>query len=532
MATETLGKTQAEPIRRSCTSKQEVIHIQVGKSGNAIGHAFWKDLCGEHRIDYAGGEDLAGTFRGESPIYEDRAHVFFNEGSVVRGKVRYVPRCILVDTSMQDLGRLCNSDLGGLYRPENVIGNDEGCANCYAKAFHTEGPDLAERCLELVRKEVERCNCLQGVQFVHSIIGGTGSGLTGLLLKTLGDYLDKSQSKCIMQCFTLFPSPTGSDNNIEPYNAALGIQDLLEYSDQVFALDNGALNDICKRALSLENKDVSLERINTIVAMCMSGITSCLRFSGKLNADLRNMRNNLVPFKYTHFLMTSLAPLTSDTAKKYRQTSVLDLIQQAFSKDNVTLKVDPLNPGDKYNKVLPSRFLAGWGSWRGDFKTKAVDQVHFDIQKKGSRYDSFFPDWIPNSIASNICSVPHPLLDDSLVMTSNNTSVHTVFDRIVANWDSLYSKKAFVGRYEVEGISRDDLMESRNIVQYISDQYTEYARWEDSFFEPLQAGGKPVINEKAIKSDEQHKIAQELSLLGEGSSCGSMYIAQILNKRG
>ena len=40
-----------------------------------------------------------------------------------------------------------------LYRPENIIGNDESSGNCYAKAFHTEGPDLADRCLEMVRKE-------------------------------------------------------------------------------------------------------------------------------------------------------------------------------------------------------------------------------------------------------------------------------------------------------------------------------------------------------------------------------------------
>lgn len=44
-----------------------------------------------------------------------------------------------------------------LYRPENIIGNDESSGNCYAKAFHTEGPDLADRCLEMVRKESLSC---------------------------------------------------------------------------------------------------------------------------------------------------------------------------------------------------------------------------------------------------------------------------------------------------------------------------------------------------------------------------------------
>ena len=35
--------------------------------------------------------------------------------------------------------------------------NDEGSGNCYAKAFHTEGPDIADQVLEKVRKLEEVC---------------------------------------------------------------------------------------------------------------------------------------------------------------------------------------------------------------------------------------------------------------------------------------------------------------------------------------------------------------------------------------
>ena len=49
-----------------------------------------------------------------------------------------------------------SDSLGSLYRPDNVIGNDEGSGNCYAKAFHTEGPDIADQVLENVRKEARR----------------------------------------------------------------------------------------------------------------------------------------------------------------------------------------------------------------------------------------------------------------------------------------------------------------------------------------------------------------------------------------
>lgn len=113
----------------------------------------------------------------------------------------------------------------------------------------------------------------------------------------------------------------------------------------------------------------------------MSGITSCLRYTGPLNADLRKLQTNLVPFKNAHFLISGLAPLTAKASEKYRKSTVQDIAQQMFSKDNVTVKCDPLNPGDDYHGILKARFLASWASWRGNYATKEVDRVLYDLQK-------------------------------------------------------------------------------------------------------------------------------------------------------
>ncbi|CAJ1345919.1 unnamed protein product [Effrenium voratum] len=505
------------------SSKREIIHIQIGKAGNAIGNEFWKRMCEEHMIETNIDADR-GCFKDQEGNGQGYVDVFFNEGRKAGRGIRHVPRAILMDTNMGDLATIAqDAQVGDLYRPENIIGNDESSGNCYAKAFHTEGPDLADRCLEMVRKEVEKCDCLQGVQFTHAACGGTGTGLTGLVLKTLRDYLDK-QSRCVMQSFCLAPAPGIADVVLEPYNAALCFQDLLEYTDQVFLFDNKALSEICQKAL--EQDMPKMKQLNQVVAMCMSGITSCLRYTGPLNADLRKLQANLVPFKNAHFLINGLAPLTAAGSQKYRKSNVLDLAQQMFSKDNVTVKCDPLNPGDEFHGILKARFLASWAAWRGDYQTKEVDKVLYDIQKEGSRYDKFFPDWIPNSIASNICNAKDKNKDrESVVFTSNNTAVHEVFDRGIKAWDSVYKSRAYVHVYEQDGISVQDLMESRNIVQYISDAYCEFARWEDKFFEDVGGGpgSKPVIRDKAVENDEQLTIAQELKELWKGE----MYIKQV-----
>lgn len=75
--------------------------------------------------------------------------------------------------------------------------------NNWAKGHYTEGAELVELVLDVVRKECENCDSLQGFQLAHSLGGGTGSGLGTLLLsKIREEYPDR-----IMNTFSVFPSP-------------------------------------------------------------------------------------------------------------------------------------------------------------------------------------------------------------------------------------------------------------------------------------------------------------------------------------
>jgi len=57
--------------------------------------------------------------------------------------------------------------------------------------------------LDVVRKEAEGCDCLQGFQLTHSLGGGTGSGMGTLLIsKIREEYPDR-----IMNTFSVVPSP-------------------------------------------------------------------------------------------------------------------------------------------------------------------------------------------------------------------------------------------------------------------------------------------------------------------------------------
>lgn len=138
---------------------------------------------------------------------------------------------------------------------------------------------------------------------------------TLLISKIREEYPDR-----IMNTYSVVPSPKVSDTVVEPYNATLSIHQLVENTDETYCIDNEALYDICFRTLKVSNP--SYGDLNHLVSLTMSGVTTCLRFPGQLNADLRKLAVNMVPFPRLHFFMPGFAPLTSRNSQQYRALSV------------------------------------------------------------------------------------------------------------------------------------------------------------------------------------------------------------------
>jgi tubulin beta len=228
---------------------------------------------------------------------------------------------------------------------------------------------------------------LLGFQLTHSLGGGTGSGLGTLLVsKIREEYPDR-----IMASFSVFPSPKVSDTVVEPYNAVLSVHQLVENTDLTFCIDNEALYDICFRTLKLTSPTYG--DLNELVSATMSGVTTCFRFPGQLNADLRKLAVNMVPFPRLHFFMPGFAPLTSQGTKQYRSLSVHELVQQMFDAKNMMVAADPRH----------GRYLTVANIFRGKLSMKDVDEQVYAIQNKNS---SYFVEWIPNNLMVAVCDIP------------------------------------------------------------------------------------------------------------------------------
>jgi len=77
--------------------------------------------------------------------------------------------------------------------------------------------------MERVWGQAEKCDSLLGFFFIHSLGGGTGSGLGTYILKTVAEqYSEKfSFSTCV------FPSPDSDDVNVAPYNCIQALNCLI-----------------------------------------------------------------------------------------------------------------------------------------------------------------------------------------------------------------------------------------------------------------------------------------------------------------
>ncbi|CAH1766843.1 7090_t:CDS:2 [Entrophospora sp. SA101] len=383
---------------------REIIHLQTGQCGNQIGQKFWEAISAEH------GLDPSGSYHGDSDLQLERINVYYNEA--MGGK--YVP-----------------SPYGHLFRPDNFVFGQSGAGNNWAKGYYTEGAELIDSILDVLRKESESTDCLQGFQVTHSLGGGTGSGLGSLLLsKIREEYPDR------MLCtFSVVPSPKVSDTVVEPYNAVLSVHQLVENSDETFCIDNEALYDICFRTLKLTNP--SYGDLNHLVSAVMSGITTCLRFPGQLNSDLRKLAVNMVPFPRLHFFMVGFAPLTSRGSQGFRALTVAELTAQMFDARNMMAASDPRH----------GRYLAVATIFRGKISTKEVEQQMHTIQTKNS---SYFVEWIPSSVKTAVCDIPPIGLTMSGTFVGNSTAIQELFKRINTQFTAMFRRKAFLHWYTGE----------------------------------------------------------------------------------
>lgn len=446
---------------------REIITLQLGQCGNQIGMEFWKQLCAEHGIS------PDGILKDFSLEGTDRKDVFFYQAD----DEHYIPRSVLLDLEPRVINAIKNSPYAKLYNNENIYVSKDGggAGNNWAQGYY-QGEQLYEDVFDIIDREADGSDSLEGFVVCHSIAGGTGSGMGSYILEKLNDRF----SKKLIQTYSVFPNQVEtSDVVVQPYNSLLTLNRLTQNADCVVVLDNTALHRIATERLQIENPTFS--QINHLVSTVMAASTATLRYPGYMNNDLVGLVASLIPTPRLHFLMTGYTPLTSESqVTNVLKTTVLDVMRRLLQPKNMMVSM-PVHRASTINHC----YLSILNIIQGEVDPT---QVHKSLQRIRERKLAQFIPWGPASIQVALSrKSPHIQTSHKVsgLMLANHTSISTLFERILEQYDKLRKREAFLDQFKRMAMFKDNLDEfdtSREVLQELADEYNvattpEYINW-------------------------------------------------------
>jgi hypothetical protein len=316
-----------------------------------------------------------------------------------------------------------------------------------------EGRELLPDVMTRVVGEIDKCDNVGGVIILHSLGGGTGSGLGSLIIEGIKEQRPEVP---ILSC-AILPSPQVSSVVTEPYNTVFALNTLRRLADSCLIFDNEALFELAHRKWSIESPTV--DDLNLLITEVLTGLTASMRFSGFLTVEisLRELLTNLVPQPSLHFLMCAFAPLTPPDRSKFEEMGVDDMIKGLFANDSVFAACSPME----------GRFLSTAVLYRGIME----DKPQADASLAAVKETLPLTYWIPTAFKIGYVEQAGANHRKSMVMLANNTEISRVLDRICHNFDKLWQRKAFANWYLNEGMSEQQINDMRASVQELIQLY-------------------------------------------------------------
>ncbi|XP_077363466.1 tubulin epsilon chain [Festucalex cinctus] len=441
--------------------------VQIGQCGNQIGCRFWDLALQEHAHFNQWGryDDATGTF------FRNVDSLSWNGVSCAdNGRIQQLKaRAVLLDMEEGVISEILKGPLRELFDTTQLLTGVSGAGNNWAVGHLTYGSSYRDKIVDQLRKAAEQCSCLQSFFLIHSMGGGTGSGLGTRVLRLLQDEFPEVCRIVIPVC------PSADDDVIvSPYNSTLAMRELTENADCVLLVENQALVDIlnmehasCGGQLRkgniisavgrLTGSEKPFDAMNDIVANMLLNLTSSARFEGSLNMDLNEIAMNLVPFPRLNYLIPSLSPV-STLARVSEPTRRLDkLFSDVFSKGHHLIKADPKR----------SLYLGCALMLRGN--------VHMsDLRRNIERLKSVVPfvSWNPEGWKTSICSVPPIGHTRSVLALANTTAIKSTFMEMRVRFHKLYRKKAHLHHYlQVEGMEESLFSEAATSLDSLIEEY-------------------------------------------------------------
>ncbi|XP_015304049.3 tubulin epsilon chain isoform X3 [Macaca fascicularis] len=438
--------------------------VQVGQCGNQIGCCFWDLALREHAAVNQKGiydEAISSFFRNVD------TRVVGDGGSISKGKICSLKaRAVLIDMEEGVVNEILQGPLRDVFDTKQLITDISGSGNNWAVGHRVFGSLYQDQILEKLRKSAEHCDCLQCFFIIHSMGGGTGSGLGTFLLKMLEDEFPE-----VYRFVTsIYPSeyhlyPLSLIASLLMFFPRKSLFDIISKIDLM--VNSGKLGTTVKPKSLVTSSSGALktrhkkpfDAMNNIVANLLLNLTSSARFEGSLNMDLNEISMNLVPFPQLHYLVSSLTPLYTLTDVNIPPRRLDQMFSDAFSKDHQLLRADP-----KHSLYLACALMV-----RGNVQ---ISDVRRNIERLKPSLQ--FVSWNQEGWKTSLCSIPPVGHSHSLLALANNTCVKPTFMELKERFMRLYKKKAHLHHYlQVEGMEESCFTEAVSSLSALIQEYNQ-----------------------------------------------------------
>lgn len=493
-----------------------VVTIQLGQCGNQIGSQFFKTVYNDATASLKSG----GKPSNPSSYHDASVEKFFSISdpkatrSSSSSRPRLQARSVLVDMETKVVQQmLLEAKRNGnwSYDEKCVYTQKKGSGNNWASGYCKHGGQASEELLEMVQRQVERCDRLDGFLTLMSVAGGTGSGVGAKVTEALSDFYPHS----VITNQIVWPYSSG-EVIVQDYNTVLTTAHLQKASDVVLLMHNDQLHKVCSKLLLM--KKISFADINQVVCHSLASLLQpAVKFEqfnmtssdqAKVHqssvfdpllysqCSLSELQAHLCPRKDFKFVTLKSIPQIPDRSQAYSSflwSGLLKHLRQMLMTDS------PIEEGMDWSKNLvtgqqppPSSVLyeqdTGCSSASQSHK---VTPVHHGINKSLSNllilrgnelssadpslfYDSrLYSQSVPKSCTCSVWCSDHGFngYEKSCTLVSNSQGCVHLLDSVCRKAWNMFSARAYVYQYTENGLSQEDFLESFACVEQLLKNY-------------------------------------------------------------
>jgi len=276
------------------SSMSNIVFVNAGQCGNQLGY-----------------DVLESLFQN---CYDDsEVNTFFR----LNQKDKCIARAICLDTEPKAVNACLDKAVRNKiwsYEKLGIAYRHGGAGNNWSVGYNMCSGEFLEIALDAIRRELEHCDALPIIITVHSIGGGTGSGLGTKISEECSD----SFSDVTRLNITIAPYHF-SEVVVQHYNSSLSLSKISNAADGVLLFENEVAEDLGRTMRKIARP--SLDDINSTIATNI--IPMCLPKSfGSNSISLRSSTlSDDVELLCSHpsykFLDIKCSPQTSDKAVEY-----------------------------------------------------------------------------------------------------------------------------------------------------------------------------------------------------------------------